>query len=243
MLFHSDPLFCISWGDKSVAFPAKHFYDIADSKALRGAPQFNLAYTLMGLDSIIVLKQVHGTRGYVINKANQLEQFLPYQHEGDYLITNLARVGLAIAAADCLPVIMYDPQANIVGIAHAGWRGSLQQVGLKTLEHMREAFGINPKRVQVFFGPSAKSCCYEIKDDMAIQIERFSYGSRSIQERDGKLFFDVPLFNLLQLEQAGVTPSAFHVHYNLCTICNPSFCSHRRDGPQSLRQMTIVSLK
>ncbi len=111
------------------------------------------------------------------------------------------------------------------------------------LEHMQKAFDCQLDDLKIFLGPAAKACCYEIKEDVLAKIQRFSYGHQAVVERDGKVFFDVALFNQLQLENAELDTTAFNQRYNLCTICNKTFCSYRRDGVHAQRQLTIASLK
>jgi YfiH family protein len=243
MLLHSDPLFSIYCGDRKESFPRAHFYSVPDSDTLLRSGQFVTAYKLMELENLIVLKQTHSDAGYVIAGPKELGAFAPYNHEGDYLVTNLSRIGLSIATADCLPIIAYDTCHNVIGIAHAGWQGSIKEIALKMIKDFETNFGTRLDHIRIFMGPSAKACCYEVKEDLIEKILMFDYGAYTLQERSGQTFFDLPLFNRLQLEAYGIDKSAFHVHYSLCTICNPSFCSNRRDGELAQRQMTIVALK
>ncbi len=243
MLLHSAPLFSIYCGDKKESFPRHHFYTVRDSDSLLKADQFMTAYKLMDLEYLIAIKQIHSNKGYCITSPKQLETFRPYDYEGDFLITNLSHVGLAISSADCLPLIAYDSAHNCIGIAHAGWSGSVQGIAEKMLDAFQENFDTKLEDVHMYFGPSAKSCCYEVKEDMIARVNEFSYGTLALAYRDGKTYFDVPKFNQLQLEAYGIGKRSFHHRYNLCTICNPSFCSYRREREESERQMTIVALK
>ena len=161
----------------------------------------------------------------------------PYGRTGDYLITSVPQVGLAIATADCLPIIIYDPVQQVVAAIHAGWRGSVAGIAKKVITTMQTTFGSQPADLHIFFGPSAGVCCYAVDEQFVRELpEPGPY----IVYRDGKIFFDNLLYNQLALEHCGVRN--FVHQYWRCTICSPDFCSYRRDGKAAKRQMTIVTL-
>src|SRR5438477_544569 len=81
------------------------------------------------------------------------------------IIINVKNLGIGILTADCLPIIFYDPYNNIISIAHAGWRGTMQNIAIKVIETMRNSFKSKPENIEVFFGPSAKDCCYEVGEN------------------------------------------------------------------------------
>lgn len=245
MILHVDEHFLISFGEKAESFPPKSLYGVADDAALLATQPFRRAARVMGLCRAAVLKQTHSAVGYAIKSYKDLDCFKPYALEGDYLITALHGVGLAVATADCLPVIAYDPHARAVGIVHAGRAGSLSGIVVEMLDNFRNTYGTNPADLRVFFGPSARSCCYEIGDDCSAQIAATGHDPecKTLARRDGKTYFDLPLFNRLLLERAGVRPESIDLRYNLCTVCTPSFCSYRRDGERAYRQMTVAALK
>lgn len=244
MILHNDPLFYLSFGDQRNSFAPKQFYAIKSSDELLKQKQFFTTKKALNLTHLAVLKQTHSAAGFSLQTEHDISILQPYQHDGDYLITNLPQVGLGVATADCLPIIFFDSQNNTIAIAHAGWAGSVQNIAIKTIEHMQRDFGTQLEYLRIFFGPSAKVCCYEVKEDFMEKLENFSYAKRIIQKRGNKLYFDLPLLNRLQLEALGVQKQAFKANYNLCTICSiPAFCSFRRDGADSKRQMTIVALK
>jgi polyphenol oxidase len=108
---------------------------------------------------------------------------------------------------------------------------------------MQAHFDVQLKDLRVFMGPSAKGCCYAVGDNVLSEIERYPYYEKVIRRAHEKTYVDLPLFNYYLLEEYGVRKDAFHMNYNLCTICDPSFCSYRRNGPMQWRQMSIVTLK
>jgi copper oxidase (laccase) domain-containing protein len=108
---------------------------------------------------------------------------------------------------------------------------------------MEQQCGTQLSAVKVFFGPSAKVCCYEVKSDFEKHLESFQDKDKVLLRRREKWYLDLPLLNTLQLKAYGLKNEAFHTTYNMCTIGNEAFCSYRRQGSQAERQLTIVALK
>lgn len=241
MLYHAESFFQIAFGDVRSQFHPKKFIHEASTKLLSREPFLQIK-KFMKINELIFLHQVHGNYGLTINDRKQLVQFKSFEHDGDFILTNLSSVGIAIATADCLPIILYNSFCPAVGIIHAGWRGSVAQVAVAALEHMIRSFNIDISTMRVFFGPSAQRCCYSVGQEVIDKLKAFSFKDDVIREVDGTLFFDLPLFNMLQLQEAGVPPSAFNGAYNVCTICTPSFCSYRRQQGNQ-RNMTVVALR
>src|SRR5713101_3866991 len=97
------------------------------------------------------LWQVHSAKVVVADQANG-----PLQHLGqaDALITDRPEVSLFLRFADCVPVLLYDPRHRAVGVAHAGWRGSLKKIVKATVEAMSERYGSRPSDLVAGIGPS-----------------------------------------------------------------------------------------
>ncbi|MBY0352832.1 polyphenol oxidase family protein [Candidatus Babeliales bacterium] len=194
------------------------------------------------LRNIVLLKQVHGVDGMSINATTQLpEPVVLYPQDGDYLLTDQVGVGLAVLTADCMPVVLCDVARGVVGIAHAGWRGTVTGVVVNLVEHMQQAFGCLPSQLQVYFGPSARTCCYQVQPDFRQYLEPFA-GHELLLEREGKLFFDQAACNKFQLVQAGVVPENIDTSQHICTICDHRFHSFRRQKAQAGRNVSVVWL-
>lgn len=234
MITHTIQHLTIHFGAHKEGFQPKSFYSIPTQQELLIQPQF----TCLELAYLITLKQTHSAHGHVITKEHAYN-YRPYSLEGDYLITDQPDVCLGIATADCLPILLYDPTKNVVGIAHAGWQGTAHNIVPTMLEHMRSTFNNNPSDILVFLGPAAHSCCYEVQPDF---LKNFT-PNNAIVIRDNKIYFDTSTYTIELLIQAGIPAQNINRDYNMCTICDLTYCSYRRDGAQALRQMTIVTLK
>lgn len=238
MLFHHNPLFRIYFGD---ARDQIFFSSDSRSLDLESGPFGNLKKKL-ALEQLIFLNQVHGTSGEFLKTHEHAATLNPTPTDGDYLITTATHLGIGIFTADCLPIIYYDTFNQAIAIIHAGWRGSLSGIARVVFEKMEKEIGTQREHVRVFFGPSAHVCCYKVTQEFLAHLEPFACADQVIQKNGDSLFFDLPLFNRLLLEDYGIKRNAFHLDYNVCTIDNSSFYSYRRQGKSAGRQMTVACL-
>jgi len=172
-------------------------------------------------------QQVHGDRVERVAKPGRYENT-------DGLVTNVRGIVLTIQVADCLPVFLYDPLRNAVGLVHAGWRSTELGIVSKGVAKMAHHFQTNPTDLWVFFGPSIGPCCYEIGPEAA---RRFS--AKYISQ--GRL--DLWQCNRDQLLDAGVLPHKIEMSC-LCTVCRPEwFFSHRASGGRTGRMMAVIGLR
>lgn len=200
---------------------------------------------------LTISHQIHGVAGRVITKQAQLKPVMvDYKsHDGDYLITRQRGIAIGVHTADCLPLIFYAPDKQVVAAAHAGWKGSVAGIGPVVIERLVQDFGIDIKQLKIWFGPAGGVCCYEVKDDFIVTLEK-TLGNKNataslIIKRDGKIFFNNGELNRQQLIAAGVDESNIDRSNNHCTICNHEYHSYRRASDKSLynSQATIVWLE
>ena len=156
----------------------------------------------------------------------------------DALVTNVAHVFLSISIADCVPVFLFDSRLEAVAAVHAGWRGTVQQIASRAVRSMKEEFGSDPKNIEAYVGPSARSCCYAVGDEVARQFD----GS-FVRREEGKIFLDLKEANRRQLVDEGIPPD--HIEASgYCTICHPELLhSYRRDGGKSGRMLGVIGLR
>lgn len=184
------------------------------------------------VEDLAIPKQVHGDIVLRVLKPGVYENC-------DALITNEKNVFLRITVADCLPIFLFDPVSQSVAAVHAGWRGCIHQIVQKTIIRMTKEFSAKLGAMRVYIGPSARSCCYEVGDEVAGQFDqRFL-----IQKTQGRPHLDMLGFTLTLLTDAGIEHSCIEISPH-CTICTPSlFHSYRRDGAKSGRMMGVIGLK
>ena len=131
--------------------------------------------------------------------------------EGDASVTAAPGVICAVLTADCAPVLLADPEAGIVGAAHAGWKGALHGIVHSTVAAM-QALGAEPRRMVAVVGPCISQASYEVGADFQDRFEHHDPGSGRFfapGESADKRLFDLPAFVLWRLEQAGVGEAAW----------------------------------
>lgn len=201
----------------------------------------------MNPNDLVCAEQVHGNRVVKVteedrgNGATNADDAL---RSVDGLVTDVRRLPLAVFTADCVPIFLYEPTQKVVGIAHAGWRGTLLGAAETLVKTLMDAFGGNPELCRVALGPSAGPCCYEVGDDVARAFrERQHHDERILSPgQQGKVHLDLWEANMLQLERRGVARNKI-VCARQCSVCSTKYFSCRRDGSITGRNMSVIMLK
>jgi hypothetical protein len=190
--------------------------------------------------SIFDVWQVHSADVVI---ANAPRSFSPPEFKADGIITDNPEVTLFMRFADCTPILLYDPVKRAVGIAHAGWMGTVKHVASATVEAMRVTFGTHPSDIIAGIGPSIGADHYPIGADVAARVrEAFHQDSHKLlNQRDGFVFFDLWEANKISLARTGVQQIEIS---GLCTACHPEdWYSHRAQGGKTGRFGAIIGLK
>jgi len=131
--------------------------------------------------------------------------------EGDATVSATPGVICAVLTADCAPILLADPEAGVVGAAHAGWKGALHGIVHSTVTAM-QALGAEPRRMVAIVGPCIAQASYEVGSDFEERFPHHDPGSERFFIpgcTDDKRLFDLPAFVLWRLEQAGVADAAW----------------------------------
>jgi hypothetical protein len=205
----------------------------AFSTALR-TPEDHAAFAaaagLAGLPPPLRLRQVHGA---VVVRAEGAEAGA----EGDAWVATTRGLTLAIATADCVPVLLADPTAGVIAAVHAGWRGMRARILARALESML-ALGARAGRIHAGIGPSVKGGCYEVGAEVRAEFGAAFPLARTLFE--GRRL-DLVAAARLELETAGVPPSAVSV-VDRCTHCASELASHRREGQARGTNLSVIAL-
>lgn len=172
-------------------------------------------------------KQVHGDHIEVIEQR----PYRPLELEDtDGMITNLRGVLLTTVHADCLPVYFFDYVKNVIGLVHAGWRGTAAGIASKAVYTMNREYGCDPENIQVYIGPGISRCCFETGEDV---YEKF--GDEFSDKKGDKYYIDLKGINKQQLTDIGIPEINIEVSGH-CTCCEAeTFCSYRREGGTYMR--------
>jgi len=147
----------------------------------------------------------------------------------DGFMTNEKRLCLIAFAADCVPIIFFDPTNKAIAVAHAGWRGTAQRIPAFVVERMGKEFGSNPAELVVGIGPSGGPCCYEVGDDVICEVEKNFDLKKVIKNIDSKTIFDMWEANTITLTESGVSPKNIEVS-GICTISQSDIFYSARKG-------------
>ncbi len=164
----------------------------------------------------------------------------------DALITNIPKVCLVTQFADCVPLLFLDKEKKVIAAAHAGWKGTVAEIGLKTVTKMCEHFGGDPKNIIAAIGPSIMQCCYEVDDPVIDGFKKIDYinlDDIAIKKPNGKYMLNLTKTNQIILEYAGISRENIDVN-DLCTCCNSSvFHSHRKTNGLRGNNAAFIALR
>ena len=148
----------------------------------------------------------------------------------DALITNEKGVTLVTYYADCTPLFFVDTKNKAIGLAHAGWRGTVGRIGEKVVEKMTELYGTNPADIKAAIGPAISVCCYEVDYPCAehfLNLADLDSSKFVFEKGNGKYMVDLLETNRQILTASGVKNENITVS-DVCTNCNSDLLwSHR----------------
>ncbi|MBZ0301573.1 MAG: peptidoglycan editing factor PgeF [Anaerolineae bacterium] len=161
----------------------------------------------------------------------------------DAMVTDRSDTPLSMRFADCVPLLFHDPTHGVIGMAHAGWRGTVQGVAANTVRHMMEAYGCQPQDVQVGIGPSIGPDYYQVGEEVVAAVVDYFGTTDGLIRRDladGTAYLDLWAANRLDLERAGVEQIETA---GLCTASNTEeWFSHRAEKGRTGRFGAVMSL-
>ena len=164
--------------------------------------------------------------------------------DADALVTGEPNLPIATLAADCVPILLVDPERRVVAAAHAGWRGTATGVVEAAVTTLVERFGSRPASLLAGIGPSIGPCCYEVGEEVAAAVAE-RHGDETLRPgaRPGHPYLDLWAANARALRASGVRPE--HIERaDLCTRCHADqFFSHRAEGPTRGLFAAIIALE
>jgi len=185
------------------------------------------------LRSVVYMEQVHGAE---IQTIHEVPNALHIEVSGvDGVVTKMSHVVLLVRTTDCVPLFFADERAGVIGAAHAGWRGTLGQIGKGMIDTMVQT-GATLSDIHVAIGPAIGGCCYEIGADV---VEKFQsafpqFIDSCFNLQSGKYYLSLTKLNFLILKQAGLVDNQIDF-FPFCTHCDSDrFWSYRRGETQSL---------
>jgi YfiH family protein len=163
----------------------------------------------------------------------------------DALITNEPGLFVCVQTADCVPILIFDPVKKVVASVHAGWRGTVSKIALKTIRQMIAQFGSDPKDIVAGIGPSIHVHAYEVGPEVVKEVQKNFVHSTALLKPslvEGKAYFDLWEANKMVLQESGIPEENIEL-MGLCSFEHVDlFYSARRDGLDTGRMVSAISL-
>jgi hypothetical protein len=161
----------------------------------------------------------------------------------DSIITDQNGITIMIRIADCVPVILYDPKSKVLAVVHAGWKGTLSEITIKTIHQMKKQFGCFPADIKAGIGPAIGKCCFSVNREVAEKFTEKLEGSEYfVSQNNSSSYIDLKKANRIQMILAGLKEKNIEIS-ELCTSCSSDiFFSHRREKGRTGRFALLAGL-
>lgn len=212
-------------------------------------------------EAILMPHQTHGVETRIISGEFMTlpENVRRMQLEGvDAVMTDVCGLCIGVSTADCIPVILYDPEHHAAAAVHAGWRGTLARIAHKAVMEMRLAYKTDPAKLKAVIGPGISRKNFEVGDEVYEAFEQAAFDMNAIAEEhikrnpeaadpakqlEKKWHIDLPLANRQMLTHVGLADENIQT-VGVCTYDNTGdYFSARRLGVESGRIYTGIIIK
>ena len=164
--------------------------------------------------------------------------------EADGFVTKEKNLPLVIFTADCVPVLLEDTDAGVIGAIHCGWRSTALDIEKNAIEKMA-GLGASPINIHAAIGPAIDRCCFEVGSEVIDAMDALIGDARSFYDKkdNGKYMLDLRGVVKERLVQLGLKPENIEIT-GPCTMCNPeNFWSHRFTGGARGSQASVISME
>lgn len=196
----------------------------------------------LGIDHqhLTCAKQIHANNIQYVTVEDKAKGALSYDTavaDTDALFTDVRDLPLAVFTADCLAVFIFDALTPAVGIVHAGWRGTKDNIVGVTVKSMIKRFNAKTHSIYACFSPCIRSCCYQVGEEFE------GYFPNEIIKKNNRFYLDLAGINKSLLMNAGVREMNIF-DLSPCTFCSSEeFFSYRKEKAAAGRMMSVIMLK
>jgi hypothetical protein len=160
----------------------------------------------------------------------------------DAVVTGRKGILIGVQVADCVPLLLHDKKKHVMGVVHAGWRGTALSILKKTLDVMKRRFLCEPRDIIMAIGPSIRGCCYAVGPEVSEAVTHASGKGSYSRMKDGKHCIDLALANRQQALCAAISASNIWICEE-CTFCNPDrYFSYRYAKGAAGRQAAFIGM-
>ena len=200
----------------------------------------------LGFDyrDLVFTRQVHGSTVRTVGKNDRHELFSLIPYEADGLVTNASGLPLIVFTADCVPVLMHDPKADVAAAIHCGWRSTVADILGEALSAM-SALGARAENITVAIGPAIGKCCFEVGPEVSKAIRDLLGTDAEAFIRPGnpgKFYADLHGVCRARLLQLGLNSGNIALS-DECTVCShEKYWSHRHTKGKRGSQAAVIML-
>ncbi len=196
------------------------------------------AMAALGLENarLYGLHQIHSTIVHQITAETGSDY-----PDGDAYVTKEKGVAISVLGADCTPILFADKSANVIGAAHAGWRGAVSGIVKAVVDKMCQS-GAHKDDIIAAIGPTIHQDSYEVQEDFIRELNNLSAipSAPFLKEQNGRTFFDLPGYLLQQCKLSGIQAESL----GLDTYKREEFFSFRRNTHAGIkdygRQISLI---
>lgn len=206
--------------------------------------------SLLGINikDLVLMEQVHRSKIIIVNRKHigRAQTNDTLLNKTDAMICKIPGIYLTVFTADCLPVMFYEPNKKIIGLAHIGWRGTIKKLAPKMIKKLK-SLGANIHTIKVFIGPSIGSCHYDIGPKKDKRIKRFQQEFKDKQvvlKKKDKYFLDLWKAVEIQLIESGIRKQNI-INERVCTVCRKEYFSsyHLDRDKKYITSISVIGLK
>ena len=209
------------------------FFSKSTPKLTSKQKKFFVQNKIKGVENFYNIQQIHGKRVILAKKKDFNNQ--KSISKADALVTSDKGVALVVRTADCIPLFLFDPRNKVIALIHGGWRSIKKEIIKATIKTMRVKCQTKAKDLKVIFGPSIRSCCFEVEKKF---LRNFP---SQVLKKGSKYYVDLVLTAKNQLKSQGVQGRNIF-DSKICTCCDHRFFSYRRGDVLSGRMASVAML-
>ncbi len=189
-------------------------------------------------------KQVHKADVRIVTEADVHELFTAVPYEADGIVTAVPGLALICFTADCVPVLLHEPNGGVIAAIHCGWRSSVSDILKNAVEAMC-SLGAERANIHAAIGPAISGCCFQVGAEVIDSAREYLGGDieglfRKDPEAEGKFLLDLKSCNMRRLIQLGLKEENIAVS-DECTKCShEKYWSHRHTAGQRGSQGALI---
>lgn len=198
-------------------------------------------------NNIVKTNQKHTDNVEIIETKNVLggPDFEAFKNT-DGFITKTRDIALSTTNADCILIMFFDPEKQVIANVHSGWKGTLKRISVNAVKKMQKEYGCRPENIIACMCPSIRKCHFEVDRDVFelfynefqdIDLEKI------IEKKENKWYIDTILINEIILLRAGLIKENI-VDSGICSVCHQNLIhSYRAEGVEYGLNTAIIALK